>query len=67
MQMRGFNQLSLSERQKVIGLPILREIDHRLRFLRNVGLNYLTLDRPAESLSGGELQRVRLATSIEPA
>jgi excinuclease ABC subunit A len=59
-----FKQLSLSERQQVIGLPILREIHHRLRFLRNVGLNYLTLDRPADSLSGGELQRVRLATSV---
>ena len=59
-----FQALKLSERNTKIGLPILREILQRLAFLREVGLSYLTLDRPAESLSGGELQRVRLATSI---
>ena len=56
--------LKLSDRHAQIGLPILREILQRLTFLQEVGLSYLTLDRPAESLSGGELQRVRLATSI---
>jgi excinuclease ABC subunit A len=59
-----FQALKLIERHAKIGLPILREISQRLAFLRDVGLSYLTLDRPAESLSGGELQRVRLATSI---
>ena len=59
-----FQQLALSERQSKIGLPILREVLQRLSFLQEVGLSYLTLDRPAETLSGGELQRVRLATSI---
>jgi len=59
-----FQGLKLSERDTKIGLPIVREIEQRLSFLLEVGLSYLTLDRPAESLSGGELQRVRLATSI---
>ncbi len=62
--MNWFEHLKLTDRQAKIGLPILREISQRLSFLREVGLTYLTLDRPAESLSGGELQRVRLATSI---
>src|SRR6266705_6025115 len=44
--------------------PILKEVNDRLRFLRNVGLEYLTLGRSAESLSGGEAQRIRLATQI---
>src|ERR1700733_7717411 len=44
--------------------PILKEVRERLRFLVDVGLEYLTLDRPAESLSGGEAQRIRLATQI---
>ena len=44
--------------------PILKEVRERLRFLVDVGLEYLTLNRPAESLSGGEAQRIRLATQI---
>lgn len=54
----------LSERQRVIATEILKEIRSRLGFLLDVGLNYLTLDRPAGSLSGGEAQRIRLATQI---
>ena len=59
-----FENLKLTDRQAKIGALIVREISQRLTFLREVGLAYLTLDRPAETLSGGELQRVRLATSI---
>lgn len=55
-------QLSASQRQ--IARPILVEINKRLRFLEQVGVGYLTLGRSADTLSGGELQRVRLATSI---
>src|SRR5213075_81085 len=47
-----------------IARPILKEVNDRLRFLRNVGLDYLTLGRSADSLSGGEAQRIRLATQI---
>lgn len=54
----------LSERQKVIGKEIIKEIRERLQFLLDVGLNYLTLDRPTRTLSGGESQRIRLATQI---
>ena len=56
--------LSLNDRDRVIGQRILKEIRERLDFLRNVGLEYLTLDRPAGTLSGGEGQRIRLATQI---
>nr|WP_146598760.1 excinuclease ABC subunit UvrA [Novipirellula aureliae] len=55
---------SLSEVQSAIAAPITREVLKRLSFLSRVGVDYLTLDRSASSLSGGELQRVRLATSI---
>ncbi len=54
----------LNERQKHIGREIIREIRTRIRFLLEVGLDYLTLNRPARSLSGGESQRIRLATQI---
>ncbi|MFN6130603.1 MAG: excinuclease ABC subunit UvrA [Planctomycetota bacterium] len=57
-------QLSIEgDQQRIVG-PILKEILPRLQYLHQVGLSYLTLDRPAETLSGGELQRVRLATSV---
>ena len=56
--------ISLSEKQKQIGELVLKEIRMRLKFLINVGLDYLTLDRPAMTLSGGEAQRIRLATQI---
>lgn len=56
--------LEFEERQTAIAQPIVKELVQRLSFLNEVGLGYLSLDRPAETLSGGELQRVRLATSI---
>ncbi len=59
-----FKQLKLNERQTRIAEPILREVKQRLEFLLNVGLHYLTLNRPAYTLSGGESQRIRLATQI---
>jgi excinuclease ABC subunit A len=59
-----FRDLSLTERQLVIGEQVLKEIRQRLGFLVNVGLEYLTLDRSARTLSGGETQRIRLATQI---
>jgi excinuclease ABC subunit A len=58
------DRLKLSSRQKVIGELALREIKARLQFLLDVGLDYLTLDRAAMTLSGGEAQRIRLATQI---
>jgi len=54
----------LSEKQMAIGREILKEINNRLRFLMDVGLHYLTLNRSSKSLSGGEAQRIRLATQI---
>lgn len=59
-----FAQLQLSERQLFIARQILKEINARLQFLNDVGLDYLTLDRSAGTLSGGEAQRIRLATQI---
>lgn len=59
-----FNELSLSKQDELIGARIIKEIKERLGFLKNVGLEYLTLSRAAGTLSGGESQRIRLATQI---
>ena len=56
--------LDLSEHDRAIARLILREIDERLRFLENVGVGYLSMERAASTLSGGEAQRIRLATQI---
>ena len=58
------NNLNLDERQQKIGSQVLKEVRDRVDFLLNVGLNYLTLDRESQTLSGGEAQRIRLATQI---
>jgi excinuclease ABC subunit A len=58
------NRLDLTERQRTIGSQVIKEIRDRLDFLLNVGLDYLTLNREAQTLSGGEAQRIRLATQI---
>jgi excinuclease ABC subunit A len=59
-----FDALELSDTERQIARMVLREIDERLRFLDNVGVGYLSLDRAAATLSGGEAQRIRLATQI---
>ena len=59
-----FNKLSLNKTHATISEQILKEVKQRLSFLNDVGLDYLTLDRSASSLSGGEAQRIRLATQI---
>lgn len=59
-----FEHLKLTEQEEFIGEQVLKEIRERLRFLKNVGLSYLTLARMAGTLSGGEAQRIRLATQI---
>ena len=56
--------LELTDREKQIAERVLKEINERLRFLLDVGLDYLSLSRPTGSLSGGEAQRIRLATQI---
>lgn len=61
---RFFTELDLPEPQGSIARPIMREVSNRLGFLENVGLDYLTLDRTANTLSGGEAQRIRLATQV---
>ena len=63
---KWFDELNdqLDERKKVIAFEIIREIRNRIRFLLDVGIGYLTLNRTARSLSGGEAQRIRLATQI---
>jgi len=62
--LRFFEELELTEREKMIANQILKEIKARLKFLVDVGLDYLTLHRAAGTLSGGEAQRIRLATQI---
>ena len=62
--LRFMDSLELSERDMMIAMPILQEINSRLNFLKSVGLGYLTLSRSAGTLSGGESQRIRLATQI---
>ncbi|OIK14599.1 Excinuclease ABC subunit A [Bacillus sp. OV322] len=62
--LKFFDHLELSEKERQIAKLILREIEERLGFLSNVGLEYLTLSRAAGTLSGGEAQRIRLATQI---
>ncbi|MCI7402418.1 MAG: excinuclease ABC subunit UvrA [Christensenella sp.] len=59
-----FNTMQLSKKEEIISNQILKEIKSRLNFLVNVGLSYLTLSRPSSTLSGGESQRIRLATQI---
>ncbi len=61
---RFFENLELSGREMEIGERILKEINSRLSFLKNVGLGYLSLERTAPTLSGGEAQRIRLATQV---
>jgi excinuclease ABC subunit A len=61
---RFFHELAVAEDRRPIAQPLLQEISARLAFLDKVGLEYLTLDRSAETLSGGELQRVRLARGL---
>lgn len=59
-----FQNLKLTEKEEMIGHQVIKEIKERLEFLRNVGLEYLTLSRSSGTLSGGESQRIRLATQI---
>jgi excinuclease ABC subunit A len=59
-----FNKLKLTETEQYIARDVLKEIKERLEFLKNVGLNYITLNRLSSTLSGGESQRIRLATQI---
>jgi len=61
---KAFDRVSLDSREEKVAGLVLREIKSRLRFLETVGLGYLTLDRPSATLSGGEGQRIRLATQI---
>lgn len=63
-ELEYFSELQLSEEEEMIAKPILKEINDRLNFLKNVGLDYLTLSRSSGTLSGGEAQRIRLATQI---
>jgi len=58
------NQLTLEKKEKTIAQPLVAEINSRLQLIINIGLDYLTLDRPMVTLSGGEVQKIRLATQI---
>jgi len=60
----GGEETILSEREQLIAREVLKEIQSRLGFLKDVGLDYITIDRPSATLSGGEAQRIRLATQI---
>ncbi|OGD02973.1 excinuclease ABC subunit A [Candidatus Amesbacteria bacterium RIFOXYB1_FULL_47_12] len=60
----GSEGVLLNSREQAVSTPILKEITERLNFLKSVGLDYLTLDRPANTLAGGESQRIRLASQI---
>jgi excinuclease ABC subunit A len=60
----GGKKSVLNEREQIIARQIIKEIQARLGFLKNIGLDYLTIDRPSATLSGGEAQRIRLATQI---
>ncbi len=62
--LRVIGTLKLNREQETIAAPIIREVSNRLRFLASVGLEYLSLDRRTSSLSGGEAQRIRLATQV---
>ncbi|TBR17549.1 excinuclease ABC subunit UvrA, partial [bacterium] len=59
-----FNNLELGEKQKIIGKQVLKEITQKMKFCIDVGLDYLALDRKSSTLSGGEAQRIRLATQV---
>ena len=59
-----FSELTLTEKEKLIGYQALKEITQKLKFCLNVGLDYLALDRKSSTLSGGEAQRIRLATQV---
>jgi len=62
--MEFFSRLKLDAERSQVAMPILREISHRLKFLADVGLDYVTLGRTSATLSGGEAQRIRLATQV---
>lgn len=64
MRMIFFKNLKLSNQEKEISLPVVREIEARLQFMLDVGLDYLQLSRKANTLSGGEAQRIRLASQL---